>query len=105
MHADSLEMAWISETHGYSLAQIAALAGTSEELLCELVDCGAMAPLPIEGSHWVFAGATVTTLRTACRLGADLELDPQGVAVALSLLERIRCLDAELAALRARQPG
>ena len=32
MHADSLEMAWISETHGYSLAQIAALAGTSEEL-------------------------------------------------------------------------
>jgi chaperone modulatory protein CbpM len=45
------------------------------------------------------------TARTAFRLRHDFELDEQGLAVALALLERVRDLEAELDALRAQLPG
>lgn len=103
MHAELTEVAWIGEDERYSLAQFAELAGASEQLLRELIEWGAIAPLAGGGGHWLFAGATVTTVRIACRLGTDLELEPQGMALAVSLLGRIRRLEAQLAELRARQ--
>ena len=42
--------------------------------------------------------------RTACRLRRDFDLDAGGLALALRLLERIRGLEAQLEALRARMP-
>jgi chaperone modulatory protein CbpM len=103
MHADITQVAWISDDDSYSLAQLAELAGASEELLRELVEWGAITPRAEGAGQWLFTGATVTTVRTACRLGTDLELEPQGMALALSLLERIRQLEAQLAGLRARR--
>ena len=77
--------------------------GLPGELLRELIDWGAISPRAAGDERWVFTGATVTAVRTACRLGSDLELEPQGMALALTLLERIRRLEAELADLRARR--
>jgi chaperone modulatory protein CbpM len=100
MHPEATQPAWIGEDDSYSLAQLAQLAGTSEELLRELVEWGAIVPRTDE-RQWAFTGATVITVRMACRLGNDLELEPQGMALAVSLLDRIRHLEAELTRLRA----
>jgi hypothetical protein len=105
MHEQAFEIAWVSAQQDYSLAQLAELAGASETLLRELVEWGAISPIAVSGEHRVFAGASITTVRAACRLGADLELDGQGVALALALLERIALLEAELVATRARLPA
>jgi hypothetical protein len=43
-------------------------------------------------------------VRSACRLRADFELEPHGVALAISLLDRIRELEREIASLRAKMP-
>jgi|WetSurMetagenome_2_1015567.scaffolds.fasta_scaffold977946_2 chaperone modulatory protein CbpM len=101
MSGDVKQVAWIADEDSFSLAQLAQLAGTSEELLRELVEWGAIVPRSGGGGQWVFTGATVATVRMACRLGSDLELEPQGMALAYSLLDRIRRLEAELASLRA----
>jgi chaperone modulatory protein CbpM len=101
MHADVTQVAWIGDDDSFSLAQLAQLGGTSEALLRELVAWGAIVPRIDGGGQWVFTGATLLTVRMACRLGSDLELEPQGLALAYSLLDRIRRLEAELASLRA----
>lgn len=103
MHADITQVAWIGVDDSYTLAQLAELAGASEELLRELIEWGAIVPRSGLDNPWVFTGATVSTVRMACRLGNDLELEPQGMALALSLLERIRRLETELTDLRARR--
>jgi hypothetical protein len=43
-------------------------------------------------------------VRTARRLREDLELEPQALALALTLVERIRELETELCLLRAQLP-
>jgi chaperone modulatory protein CbpM len=102
MNTEATQPAWISDEDSYSLAQLAQLASTSEELLRELVEWGAIVPRSGGAGQWVFTGTTVMTVRTACRLGNELELEPQGMALACSLLDRIHRLEAELAGLRAR---
>jgi chaperone modulatory protein CbpM len=47
----------------------------------------------------------VTVARTACRLRDDFELDTSGLSVALTLLQRVRTLEEELARLRAQFPA
>jgi chaperone modulatory protein CbpM len=101
MRDDTTQPAWIGDEDSYSLRQLAQLAGASEELLRELVEWGALVPRAGSAGQWVFSGATVISVRRACRLGSDLELEPQGMALALSLLDRIRRLEAELTSLRA----
>jgi hypothetical protein len=43
-------------------------------------------------------------MQMAGRLHSDLELDPQALALALTLLGRIRELEAQVRALRAQLP-
>jgi chaperone modulatory protein CbpM len=48
--------------------------------------------------------AALHAARTAHRLQADFELDVQGLALALRLLERVSELETQLQSLRARSP-
>ena len=81
----------------FSLAELAELAGLSEAELRELVDYGAIAPVDPGASQWMFTATCLTTVRAAGRLRASFELEPHGVALVVSLLDRIRDLEAQLA--------
>ena len=98
------EALWLTEEHRFSLEELADLAGLSEAELRELADYGAISPVDPGASQWVFTATCLTTVRTASRLRAGFELEPHGVALVVSLLERIRDLEAQLAALRAQMP-
>jgi hypothetical protein len=44
------------------------------------------------------------TVRTACRLRKDFDLEPHGVALVVTLLDRVHALEAEVRDLRAKLP-
>lgn len=114
MRIELTEVLWF-EQHELSLPELADLSGLPRAVLEELLDCGAITPLGAAATPGTLAeGAQAATLRfgaaglraarAAARLHADLELGTEALAVALSLLERIEDLEAQLRALRARQP-
>ena len=94
----------LTETCEFSLEELVEISGLPESELRELVEYGAIAPVDPAAAHWRFTGRCVVTMRTASRLRADFELEPHGVALVISLLDRIGELESELGRLRARLP-
>lgn len=95
---------WMTAAHELSLAELAELSGLTEHELRELVEYGAVNPLDRSSTPWIFSGQCLVTVRTAYRLRQSFELDAQGVALTVSLLERIQALEAQLFDLQARLP-
>ena len=104
MKSEHTEAVWLTEDTQFSLAQLAELAGIPESEVRELVDYGAVTPVNPEASPWIFNGKCLLTIRTASRLRVSFDLEPHGVALIVSLLERIHDLEAELGSLRAQFP-
>ena len=94
----------LSEACEFTLEELAEISGLTEGELREFVEYGAIAPLDPSAAQWRFTGRCVVTMRTASRLRAHFELEPHGVALAISLLERIGELQSELERLRAQLP-
>jgi len=105
MTAEHAEALWLHEHYELSLEELCELSGLSEAELRELVDCGALAPTDPHARRWTFSADRLVVARSAFRLRRDFDLDPHGVALAVTLLERVRDLEAELRDLRARLPG
>ena len=95
---------WPDERLTLSLRSVAEVSGLSEGELLQLIDCGALAPFSEASGQRMFSIQSIAVARTARRLRDDFELEPHGVAVLLAYLERIRELEAQLRALRARLP-
>ena len=103
MEADR-DVLWLTEDCELSFSELVEISGLSESELRELVEHGAIAPLDPGAPQWRFTGRCLVTVRAALRLRADFELEPHGVALAISLLDRIGELEAEIAGLRAQLP-
>ena len=90
------EVVWVEARGGYSIADVADLSGLPTSVLDVLVECGALvgdrpaATVRFETEHVILA-------RAATRLREHFELDDNGLAVAISLLRRVRLLEARLA--------
>jgi hypothetical protein len=101
---EQAEAVWLTEDNEFSLAELAELSGLTEADLRELVEFGAVTPIDPDSSQWVFTGKCLLTIRTACRLRVSFDLEPHGVALIVSLLDRIHGLEAQLGSLRAQLP-
>ena len=104
MEAEHAEVQWLTEECQFSLTELVELSGSSVEELRELVEYGAITPVNPESSQWVFPGQCLPTVRAACRLRLTFDLEPHGVALVMSLLDRIHDLEAQLGSLRAQLP-
>jgi chaperone modulatory protein CbpM len=82
--------------------QLLSASGLPEGELRELVHYGALVPRNPDAPTWTFEARWLIVARTASRLRHDFELDPHGVSVVLSYVERIEQLEAELRKLRAQ---
>jgi chaperone modulatory protein CbpM len=102
--AEQTEAVWLTEENEFSLAELVELSGLTEVELRELVDYGAITPIDPDSSPLVFNGKCLLTVRTACRLRISFDLEPHGVALIVSLLDRIHGLEAQLGSLRAQLP-
>ena len=104
MRVELTEVLWLDENHELSVTELAQLSGLSEAELDELVDFGAIAPIDPSAPQRTFRASRVVAARTARRLRHDFELDTQGLAVALTLIERVHDLEAQMRELRAQLP-
>jgi len=104
MRIELTELVWMEEHRQVTLAELSELSGLSETELRELEDCGAIAPADPRAATRTFGAEGIVAARTAFRLRHDFELDAQGLAVALALLERVRALEGELREIRAQLP-
>ena len=96
---------WLDEQHELLLEELCELSGLSEAELRELVDYGVLAPIDSDAQHWTFSADRLVLARSARRLRKDFDLDPHGVALVVTLLERVRDLEEQLRDLRAKLPG
>ena len=104
MQTGQTDAVWLDARHEYSIAELRQCSGLSEAELRELVEYGALVPNNPQSTDWTFGGDIVVTVQTAGRLRADFELDAQALALALTLINRIRALEAQLGDLRAQLP-
>jgi chaperone modulatory protein CbpM len=104
MKPEQADAVWLDAQQEFSLAELVQCSGLSEAELRELVDYGVLAPTDPREAAWTFSGDLVLTVQAAGRLRDDLELDPQALALALTLINRIRELEAQLRSLRAQFP-
>jgi chaperone modulatory protein CbpM len=95
---------WLDSHHEISFAELLECSGVSAEELRELVEHGALVPTNPQSVEWTFTGNCIVTVRTAQRLRNDFDLEPHALALALTFVERIRELEAELCELRAQLP-
>lgn len=105
MESEHAEAQWLTEECQFSLTELVELSGSSVEELRELVEYGAISPVNPDSSQWVFPGQCLPTVRAACRLRVGFDLEPHGVALVISLLDRIHDLEAQMGRLRAQLPG
>lgn len=103
MRIELTEVLWL-EQHELSVSELAELSGLPPTVLEELLDSGAIAPLEAAGPEARFGAAALRAARAARRLRADFELDIQALSLALSLMDRIGELEAQLRELRAKLP-
>ena len=96
---------WLHQHDQFSLEEICELSGLSAAELRDLVDCGVLAPIDPDAQTWTFSADRLVVARSAFRLRKDFGLEPDGLALTISLLERVRELEDELRRLRARLPG
>ncbi len=105
MQIEAFNAMWLDASQSISIDELVDLSGFTESEVLELVDADALVPTNPRAGRWTFGAHYVFTLRRAGRLHRDLELDMQGLALTLTLLEQIRLLETELSKLRARQPS
>lgn len=111
MRIDITEALWLDEHQQFSQTELVALSGLTAAELQHLVDCDALLPLPavepacdLGAAEARFSAQCLALVRSVARLRNDFDLDANGLAVTLRLLDRIHELEAELLELRAQLP-
>ncbi|WP_084649252.1 chaperone modulator CbpM [Saccharospirillum impatiens] len=98
------EQQLVEEDVWLSLNDLCERCGLQQTLVIELVELGLVMPQTVTAERWQFQVAAVPTLHQAVRLRRELDLDWQGVAVAMDLLEQIQALRQQVRSLE-RQLG
>ena len=104
MKLELTETLWLDERRTVSLAELAELSGLSEAELRELMEYHALVPCDPDAAETTFTADCVVTARTACRLRTDFDLESSGLALVLTLLERIRDLEGQVRSVDAQRP-
>ncbi len=86
----------LDERSCITFVELQRASGLSETEITELVEIGVFEQATRDSVSWVFSSRCISQARTALRLRDDFELNTQGVALALTYLERIRELEGRL---------
>jgi chaperone modulatory protein CbpM len=105
MESKVLDAVWLNQGGSLTMVHLSEVSGLDRAELQVLVDSGALTPLAESGDSTAFASDAVLAARTARRLRDDFELNPDGLALAMRLLQRVALLEQELERLRAGMTG
>jgi hypothetical protein len=104
MQATEADWAWLAAPHVIDQRELERMCGLQALQVDELVEYGALVPLPEEGGPRVFDAGCVPPLREALRLHAVFDLDLFAVGLLTGYLQRIQHLEQQVHALRAQVP-
>ena len=104
MKVELTEAVWLDERGAVTLVELSQCSGLSEGELRDLVELGALEPVDPDAPSLRFTAKCISAARAACRLRNDFELDSPGLALVLSLLERVQELENAMQRLNARLP-
>jgi chaperone modulatory protein CbpM len=99
------EWNWLDASETMGVADLSRACRVTLTEVDELVEYGALRPLHGEHEAAVFSAACVASLRTACKLREDYDLDIFTVALLVGYLDRIEGLERELRVLHAHLPA
>jgi chaperone modulatory protein CbpM len=89
------EVLWLEARADYTLQEIVEMSGLPRSIVVELCECGALPAAPASCAG--YEAESVVLARAARRLRDAFELENDGLAVAVSLLRRVRLLERQLA--------
>ena len=104
MKFELTEAVWLDERQEFSLTELAELSGMSAAELRQLMEYEVLMPADPHAASLTFKAQCLVTARAASRLRDDFELDAPGLALVLTLLDRIRGLEARLNDLQCQLP-
>ena len=104
MKVELTETVWLDERGAVTLVELSQCSGLTERELRDLVELGALEPVDPDAPEWSFTARCISAARTASRLRNDFELDSPGLALVLSLIERVQELESAMQRLNARLP-
>ena len=84
----------------YTVTELCQSTGIMQDELVEVVGLGMIVPLEPADTVWIFDADALICLQRAQRLQNELDLDWSGVAMTLTLLERVEQLKKENDQLR-----
>lgn len=96
MKQQTLNGILLDEQFELSLDELCQASSSSDELIIELVEQGALEAIGTQQTRWRFSGTSLLKAQTAMRLQRDLGINPSGIALALDLLDKIETLEARL---------
>ena len=102
MRIELTEVQWANARRELPLREFTRQSGLSEADLRYLVESGVLAPLDPQATEWSFGADCLPLARIAGRLRRDLDLEGSGLAVALTLIERVQELETRVRDLNAR---
>lgn len=105
MRVELTEVQWVNVRQELPLREFVQRSGLAESDLRYLVESGVLAPLDPQAPAWSFSADCLPLARAAGRLRQSFDLEGQGLAVALTLIERVQELEARLRDLEAQLPG
>jgi len=92
----------LGEQPDLSLEELVEASRLDRDLVQELVDLGLL--VPVSGAarpdDWLFPSRSLELLRSAARLRSAFDLNTEGLALALTYVEKVRRLENELRRLR-----
>lgn len=106
---DPYELQFLDDATLVSFADLVAASGLAMELVVELAEHGVFEPVDRgmraqPPAEWRVTSHSLFIARRAARLRQDFGLDTSGIALALSLLERIDELERRLHDLQCQLP-
>ncbi|WP_085582795.1 MULTISPECIES: chaperone modulator CbpM [unclassified Pseudomonas] len=84
------------------MAEFCEATDLTDAYVIEIVEHGILEPQGAQPREWRFTDVELTLARRAAKLRRDLELEWEGVALAMELLEEVKALRAENRMLRQR---
>lgn len=104
MRLPPAEWLWLDEFETVSLSELSDACNMSTDDLGELVDYGALTPLPCNPPEVRFSAQCLLPLRDANRMGRDYDFDLFTIGTLLGLLGRIDTLERRLQAMAVHPP-
>tara|TARA_R110001592_G_scaffold363352_2_gene684772 strand:+ start:33532 stop:33837 length:306 start_codon:yes stop_codon:yes gene_type:complete len=81
-----------TESTYLSFTEVCLQTGVAKDTVFEIVEHGIIEPIGTAPDEWLFSPTMLTVTKKAVRLHRDLEVDWEGIALAIELLDEVEQL-------------